>query len=222
MITDRPYTESNAAILYYGALQDLAGEDGETNKMTGIFTLPSGLPEGYHMYLLAECVSGDQFSDYASEPVEIWYNHAIETVDAVAPSCMEAGNIAYTYCTKCEKKFSDPVGIEEITGSIVVDPIGYHTWSEEWVIDQEATVEAQGRKHKVCLVCGEIGESAVIEKLTPTETPVPTETPAPTVTPAEAPKTGDETPLFWLFAALFLSGSVMVTAGIRRVSNKAE
>ncbi len=69
MITDGPFT-GGANILYYGRL------DTDLSKGTGTFKLPSDLSgktlgSGYHLYILAEHVSGEKVTDYASEPVEI-------------------------------------------------------------------------------------------------------------------------------------------------------
>lgn len=77
MITDRGYTEDGARILYYGALQDIKDGSGESVSVseahsgTGTFVLPKGLPGGYRVYLLAECVSGGWYTDYAGEPLEL-------------------------------------------------------------------------------------------------------------------------------------------------------
>ncbi|MBQ3061122.1 MAG: hypothetical protein IJD02_01630 [Lachnospiraceae bacterium] len=73
MITDKVYTESDAQIMYYGALQ---GTDFAAASGTGTFSLPSGLDgkeigTDYHVYILAEHADQHYFTDYASEPVEI-------------------------------------------------------------------------------------------------------------------------------------------------------
>ena len=71
MITDKAYTESNAQILYYGALQT-----DSINSGNGTFELPNGLDgktfgNDYRVYILAEHVNNTNATDYASEPVEI-------------------------------------------------------------------------------------------------------------------------------------------------------
>lgn len=73
MITDKAYTESDAQILYYGALQtdSINSESGK-----GTFELPNGLDgktlgSDYHVYILAEHTNNTNATDYASEPVEI-------------------------------------------------------------------------------------------------------------------------------------------------------
>lgn len=85
MITDKAYTESDAQILYYGALQTDSINSGSGK---GTFKLPNGLDGktlggDYHVYILAEHVNDTNATDYASEPVEITniYN-AINRVEA--------------------------------------------------------------------------------------------------------------------------------------------
>ncbi|MBQ8199844.1 MAG: leucine-rich repeat protein [Lachnospiraceae bacterium] len=81
MITDKTYGSENAQILYYGALQNIKNAEGtdaavaEATTGTGTFALPSGLTgiwgTDYHVYILAERVNADNFTDYASSPLEI-------------------------------------------------------------------------------------------------------------------------------------------------------
>lgn len=83
MITDKAYTEADANILYYGALQDASISDGGTTG-TGTFVLPSAttgtLGTDYYVYIIAEHVSGDNVTDYASEPVEIDIYNEVSSV----------------------------------------------------------------------------------------------------------------------------------------------
>ena len=70
LITDKVYTDSNAQILYYGALDKSAGNG------TGTFTLSSNLSDkvcgrDYYAYIIAEDVNGEKETDYASTPVSI-------------------------------------------------------------------------------------------------------------------------------------------------------
>lgn len=73
VITDKAYTESDAQVLYYGALKDIAIEE---TSGTGTFELPSDLDgkelgEDYRVYILAEHVNTTNATDYASTPEEI-------------------------------------------------------------------------------------------------------------------------------------------------------
>ncbi len=70
LITDKVYTDSNAQILHYGALDTSAGNG------TGTFTLSSNLSDkvcgrDYYAYIIAEDVNGEKETDYASTPVSI-------------------------------------------------------------------------------------------------------------------------------------------------------
>lgn len=76
MITDKAYTESDASILYYGALDTtITRPDSLTRAASsegeGTFTLPAGLSDGYKIYMMAEDVNGDTLTDYSSTPVEV-------------------------------------------------------------------------------------------------------------------------------------------------------
>lgn len=77
MITSGAYGTAGTEILYYGKLNTTLASNG-----TGTFTLPSGLPAGYKMYILAEDVNGENITDYASEPVEITVAEPVEAPTA--------------------------------------------------------------------------------------------------------------------------------------------
>lgn len=106
MITDRDYMEDGARILYYGALQDIRRADGESSTAresasgTGTFRLPDGLPKGYRIYILAECVSGNQYSDYASEPSQIRFHQWSDWTTVKAATEKETGILQRT-CEIC-------------------------------------------------------------------------------------------------------------------------
>ncbi len=73
MITDKVYTESDANILYYGALQNTTIN---STTGTGTFELPSALDgkvigTDYHVYILAEHTTNTNATDYASVPIEV-------------------------------------------------------------------------------------------------------------------------------------------------------
>ena len=57
----------------------------------------------------------------------------------------------------------------------------------KWIVDKEATVDAEGSRHKECTVCGKKLVTETIAKLPkPTPTPEPKPEPTPTPTPAPA------------------------------------
>ena len=53
--------------------------------------------------------------------------HTFEAIPAVAATCTEPGNIAYWYCTKCGKFFSDSNGFYEVALEGTVVPAAGHT-----------------------------------------------------------------------------------------------
>lgn len=77
MITSGAYDVTGTEILYYGKLNTTLAASG-----TGTFTLPNGLPAGYKIYILAEDVNGEKYTDYASAPVEITVAEPIEAPTA--------------------------------------------------------------------------------------------------------------------------------------------
>ena len=75
MITNGAYDADGTEILYYGKLQD----DVLYKKEKGYFIMPSGLPDGYKVYILAEVANKWEYTDYASKPVEITIEEKVET-----------------------------------------------------------------------------------------------------------------------------------------------
>ena len=88
-------------------------------------------------------------------------------------TCGQDGTITYQ-CTDgenatCNHSITNP-GTKTVTTAYAT---GNHTWGD-WVIDQDATTEAAGSKHRTCRVC-DYTETAEIPKLeTQYEVPAPT------------------------------------------------
>ena len=78
--------------------------------------------------------------------------HNILHHNAHAVTCTAIGWDAYDTCLRCD--YSTYVEI----------PATGHTASD-WIIDAEATYEADGSKHKECTVCGETLETSIIPML---------------------------------------------------------
>ncbi len=111
-------------------------------------------PDGYNVVLqpakMPECV------------------HMIEAVAAKAATCTENGNIAYWYCSKCEKYFADENTESEIAGAdIVLAAPGHTVVTDEAVApDYEHTGLTEGSH---CSVCNEVlVEQEVVDPLPPT------------------------------------------------------
>ena len=63
---------------------------------------------------------------YWTDPVAGEHDHVLEHVEAVAPGCVEGGNIEYWRCTICGKYFADAAGEEELNpDAVLVAPLGH-------------------------------------------------------------------------------------------------
>lgn len=80
--------------------------------------------------------------------------HIIEATSAKEASCTSAGNIAYWYCSVCDKYYSDEACTQEITKEqTVIAPKGHG--ETELKNAKEATCTAEGYSgDKVCKDCG--------------------------------------------------------------------
>ena len=63
------------------------------------------------------------------------HTHPMTKTDAVNATCTEAGNIAYWYCSECDKYFSDAEGKNEIAENEWVKKATGHTYSTVWSSD---------------------------------------------------------------------------------------
>lgn len=80
-------------------------------------------------------------------------NHAMTVTAAKAETCTEDGNIAYWYCSKCEKYFSDEEGTEEVTlEETVVKATGHTAVIDEAVAPTYKTTGLTEGSH--CSICG--------------------------------------------------------------------
>ena len=74
MITDKPYTDRSAQVLYYEELGQTTIADGGASG-TGTLTLSTELVDrcerDYFAYIIAESVNGDKETDYASKPQQV-------------------------------------------------------------------------------------------------------------------------------------------------------
>lgn len=77
--------------------------------------------------------------------------HSYKT-EVSAPTCTELGYTTYT-CEKCGDSYD----------ADYVNAAG-HTMSD-WIVDKEATTSAEGSKHRECVNCGEVLETAVIGRI---------------------------------------------------------
>lgn len=77
--------------------------------------------------------------------------HDMQAHTAVAPTCTEAGNIDYYYCTKCKTNFSDVAGTKKIEGEVTIPATGH---TKEAHAAEEASCLAAGHPAYVyCTTC---------------------------------------------------------------------
>lgn len=81
--------------------------------------------------------------------------HTLQRVDYKAATCIEKGNIAYWYCSKCQKYYSDEKGSFEISAKQIIIDLTDH----QVVVDEAvpATKDSAGlTEGSHCAVCGKI------------------------------------------------------------------
>ena len=130
---------------------------------------------------------------YANEQKQESYDYTLQEVKAKEPKCTEAGNKAYYKCSACGKLYTDQEGTNEVSANTVVVPAKGHSFT--WIIDREATEQAEGSRHEECSICHEKKAAVAIPKLPsstqPSESPSqkPSEQPSgsPSQKPSESP-----------------------------------
>ncbi|MGM9650786.1 MAG: S-layer homology domain-containing protein, partial [Faecousia sp.] len=86
--------------------------------------------------------------------------HKLTETAEKAPTCTEAGNIAYWTCSVCQKTFSDEAGEKEIPLADTVLAAAGHSYGD-WQTVVQPTCTTNGKQERVCTVCGEKEEDAV-------------------------------------------------------------
>ena len=126
---------------------------------------------------------------YANEQKQESYDYTLQEVKAKEPKCTEAGNKAYYKCSACGKLYTDQEGTNEVSANTVVVPAKGHSFT--WIIDREATEQAEGSRHEECSICHEKKAAVAIPKLPsstqPSESPSQKPSGSPSQKPSEAP-----------------------------------
>lgn len=126
---------------------------------------------------------------YANEQKQESYDYTLQEVKAKEPKCTEAGNKAYYKCSACGKLYTDQEGTNEVSANTVVVPAKGHSFT--WIIDREATEQAEGSRHEECSICHEKKAAVAIPKLPsgtqPSESPSQKPSEAPSQKPSESP-----------------------------------
>ena len=176
------------------SLLTLEGDEGVYTDFTGVSQMPAiAAAEGNRVVFLrdGECpYEADvtfQADSLTTGSVDLWLlsnqhtTHEAEKVEAVAPTCTEAGNILYWYCSRCDSYFADEALTQEISREDTVLPATGHDFAEawswdaenhfhqckvcgekrdvaghawKWMVDKEPTQTEPGAKHQECSVCG--------------------------------------------------------------------
>lgn len=104
-------------------------------------------------YTLVECM---ECHDSFKEGYVGAKGHTIVTDKAVAATCTTAGKTEGSHCSVCGKVIKAQTEIKA-KGHVAGD----------WITDKAAAVGVKGRKHRRCMVCGAVVESADIPALSP-------------------------------------------------------
>lgn len=122
---------------------------------------------------------------YANEQKQESYDYTLQEVKAKEPKCTEAGNKAYYKCSVCGKLYTDQEGTNEVSANTVVVPAKGHSFT--WIIDREATEQAEGSRHEECSICHEKKAAVAIPKLPSSTQPSQKPSEAPSQKPSEQP-----------------------------------
>ena len=130
---------------------------------------------------------------YANDQKPTVYEYTLQEVKAKAATCTEAGNTAYYVCSVCGKLYADQEGTNEVSANTVVVPAKGHSFT--WIIDKEATEQAEGSRHEECSICHEKKAAVAIPKLPsgtqpsrqPSGSPSQQPSGSPSQQPSEAP-----------------------------------
>ena len=102
----------------------------------------------------AECTSNE-----FKTTIKFVLNHGdLSKTEAVAATCVKAGNSAYWQCQRCKKYYKDSEGINEIAANSWVIPAA-HKWKH---VKQAAGLMKNGIQYDQCTVCGAKQNSSVI------------------------------------------------------------
>ena len=164
--------------------QTLSGNDVQTYPVLGGAKV-------YQNITYQDCAKDEAHTvyTYANEQKQESYDYTLQEVKAKEPKCTEAGNKAYYKCSVCGKLYTDQEGTNEVSANTVVVPAKGHSFT--WIIDREATEQAEGSRHEECSICHEKKAAVAIPKLPsgtqPSESPSQKPSGSPSQQPSESP-----------------------------------
>ena len=129
---------------------------------------------------------------YANDQKPTVYEYILQETKAKEPTCTEAGNTAYYVCSVCGKLYADQEGTNEVSAEAVVISAKGHSFT--WIIDKEATEQAEGSRHEECSICHEKKAAVAIPKLPSGTQPSQTPDAQPSQTPGEQPEQDTKIP----------------------------
>ena len=160
--------------------QTLSGNDVQTYPVLGGAKV-------YQNITYQDCAKDEAHTvyTYANEQKQESYDYTLQEVKAKEPKCTEAGNKAYYKCSVCGKLYADQEGTNEVSANTVVVPAKGHSFT--WIIDREATEQAEGSRHEECSICHEKKAAVAIPKLPSSTQPSESPSQKPSEQPSEAP-----------------------------------
>lgn len=160
--------------------QTLSGNDVQTYPVLGGARV-------YQNITYQDCAKDEAHTvyTYANEQKQESYDYTLQEVKAKEPKCTEAGNKAYYKCSVCGKLYTDQEGTNEVSANTVVVPAKGHSFT--WIIDREATEQAEGSRHEECSICHEKKAAVAIPKLPSSTQPSESPSGSPSQKPSEAP-----------------------------------
>lgn len=160
--------------------QTLSGNDVQTYPVLGGARV-------YQNITYQDCAKDEAHTvyTYANEQKQESYDYTLQEVKAKEPKCTEAGNKAYYKCSVCGKLYTDQEGTNEVSANTVVVPAKGHSFT--WIIDREATEQAEGSRHEECSICHEKKAAVAIPKLPSGTQPSESPSGSPSQQPSEAP-----------------------------------
>lgn len=160
--------------------QTLSGNDVQTYPVLGGAKV-------YQNITYQDCAKDEAHTvyTYANEQKQESYDYTLQEVKAKEPKCTEAGNKAYYKCSVCGKLYTDQEGTNEVSANTVVVPAKGHSFT--WIIDREATEQAEGSRHEECSICHEKKAAVAIPKLPSSTQPSESPSGSPSQKPSEAP-----------------------------------
>ena len=164
--------------------QTLSGNDVQTYPVLGGARV-------YQNITYQDCAKDEAHTvyTYANEQKQESYDYTLQEVKAKEPKCTEAGNKAYYKCSACGKLYADQEGTNEVSSNTVVVPAKGHSFT--WIIDREATEQAEGSRHEECSICHEKKAAVAIPKLPsstqPSESPSGSPSQQPSGSPSQQP-----------------------------------